>query len=88
MSCMDKTDPVGLGMYRTWLGRSHFPGIVALSIIHGMSDLPLRKGWIQGDGIIMDSELKDPIIIVWIGRILWVLECTVRDWNAAIFQVQ
>ena len=33
ISCVDRTDPVGLGMYRTWLERSHFPGTVALWII-------------------------------------------------------
>ena len=38
-----KADPVGIGMYRTWLARSHFPGTVALWIIHVISDVPLGK---------------------------------------------
>ena len=27
-----------------------FSGTVVISIIHGLSDLPLGKGWVQGDG--------------------------------------
>ena len=88
ISCVDRTDPVGLGMYHTWLGCSHFSGTVALWIMHGISDLPMGKDSIQGDGIVLDDGLMGPIFLVWIGQILWVLECTVRDWDAAVFLVQ
>ena len=43
---------------------------------------------IQGDGIVLDNGPMGPIFLVWIGQTLWVLECTVRDWDAAIFLVQ
>ena len=79
---------VGLGMYRTWLRHSHFPGTVALWIAHGIWDLPLGKYSIQGDDMVLDNGRMGPIFIVWIGKTLWVLECTVRDWDAAIFLVQ
>ena len=71
-------------MCRAWLRRSNFPVTVALTIIHGISDLPLGKGWIQDDGIVLDISPMGPILRVWIGQTLWVLECTVRDWDAAI----
>ena len=88
ISCVDRTDPVGLEMYRTWLGCSHFSGTVALWIMHGISDLPLRKDSIQGDGIVLGTGPMGPIFLMWIGQFLGVLECTVRDWDAAIFSVQ
>ena len=78
----------GSRMHRSWLRCSQFPGTVALWIMHGISDLPLGKYSIQGDGIIMDIGPMGPIFLVWIGPTLWVLECTVRDWDAAIFLVQ
>ena len=53
-----------------------------------VSDLPLGKDSIQGDGIVLDNGPMGPIFFVWIGQILWVLECTVRDSDAAIFLVQ
>ena len=58
---------VGLGMYRTWLGRSHVPGRVDSWIIHGRSDLPLGKGSIQGYGIVLDMGPMGPIFLVLIG---------------------
>ena len=51
-------------------------------------DLPLGKDSIQGDVIVLDNGPMGPIFRVWIGQTLWVLECTVRDWDAAIFLVQ
>ena len=74
-------------MYCTWLGRSHFPGTVALWIMHGIWDLPSGKDSIQGDGIVLDNGPVGPIFLVWIGHTLWVLECTVHDWDVAIFLV-
>ena len=56
--------------------------------MHGISDLPLRKDSIQGDGIELDIGPMGPMFLVWIGKTLWVLECNVRDWDAAIFLVQ
>ena len=67
---------------------SHFPGTVALWIIHCISVLPLGKGWIQSDGIVLDIWAMGPIFLVWIGQTLWVMECTVRDWDAAIFYIR
>ena len=75
-------------MYRTWLERSDFPGTVGLSIIHGISALPLGKGSIQGEGLVLDIGLMGPIFFAWIGQTLWVLGCTVRDCDADIFLVQ
>ena len=48
----------------------------------------MGKDSIQGDGIVLDNGPMGPIFLVWIGQTLWVLECTVRDWEAAIFLVQ
>ena len=56
--------------------------------MHGISDLPLRKDSIQGDGIVLGTGPMGPIFLMWIGQFLGVLECTVRDWDAAIFSVQ
>ena len=56
--------------------------------MHVMSDLPLRKESIQGDGIVLDNGPMSPIFLLWIGQTLWDLECTVRGWDATIFQVQ
>ena len=56
--------------------------------MHGISDLPLGKDSIQGDGIVLDNRPSGPIFLVWIGQTLWVLECTVRDWDASILLVQ
>ena len=50
-----------------------------------ISDLPLRKDSIQGHGIVLAIGPMGPIFLVWIGQTLWVLECTVSDWDAAIF---
>ena len=55
--------------------------------MHGISDLPLHKDSIQGDGIVLDNGPMGPIFIVWIGQTLKVLECTVRDWDAVVFLV-
>ena len=74
-------------MYRTWMRRRHFPGTVAHWIIHGISALPLGKGWIQDDGIVLDIGPMGPTFLLLIGQTLWVLECTVRDWDAAIFLI-
>ena len=79
---------VDLGMHRMWLGRSHLPGTVALRIIHSISDLSFSKVSIQGDGLVLNHRPMGPIFLVWIGQTLWVLECNVRDWDAAIFLVQ
>ena len=56
--------------------------------MHGISDLPLGKDSLQCDGIVLNTGPMGPIFIVWIGKTLWDLECTVRDWDAAIFLVQ
>ena len=56
--------------------------------MHGIWDLPLGKDSIQGDGKVLDIGPMGPIFLVWIGQTLWVLECTVRDRDAAIFLVQ
>ena len=56
--------------------------------MHGISVLPLGKDSIQGNGIVLDNGPMGPIFLVSIGHTLWVLECTVRDWDAAIFLVQ
>ena len=53
--------------------------------MHGISDLPLGKDSIQGDCIVPDNGPMGPIFLVWIGQTLWVLECTVRDWDAPFF---
>ena len=53
-----------------------------------ISDLPLGKDSIPGDGIVLDNRPMGPIFLVWIGQTLLVLECTVRDWDVAIFLVQ
>ena len=71
---IDRVDHLGLGMYRTWLGRRHYPGTVALLIIHGISHLPLGNGSIQGYGIVLNVGLMGPIFLVWIGQTVWVLE--------------
>ena len=52
---------------KQWLGRSHFPGTAALWIILGISDLPLGKDSIQGDGIVLDNGPMGPIFLVRIG---------------------
>ena len=46
------------------------------------------KDSIQGDGIVLNNGPMSLIFLVWIGQTLWVLECTVRDWDTAIFLVQ
>ena len=56
--------------------------------MHGISDLPLGKYSIEGDGIVLDNGPMGPIFLVWIGQTLWVLEYTVRVWDTAIFLVQ
>ena len=56
--------------------------------MHGISDLLLGKYSIQDDGIVLDNGPMGTIFLVWIGLTLWVLECTVRDWDTAIFLVQ
>ena len=56
--------------------------------MHGISDLLLRKDSIQGDGIVLDIGPMGPIFLVWIGRTLWVMEYTIRDWHAAILLLQ
>ena len=56
--------------------------------MHGISDLPLGKDSIQCDGIVLDIGPMGPMLLVWIGQTLWVLACTVRDWDAAIFLAQ
>ena len=56
--------------------------------MHCISDLPLRKDSFQGDGIVLDIGPMGAIFLGWIGEILWVLECAVCDWDAAIFLVQ
>ena len=56
--------------------------------MHGISDLPLRKDSIQGDGIELDIGPMGPMFLVWIGQTLWVLECNVHDCDAAIFLTQ
>ena len=88
ISFVDMTSHVGLGNVPMLLGHSFFPGTVAHCIIHGTSDLPLGRGWIQGDGIVLDIRSMGSIILMWIGQTLRVLECPVRDWNTAIFLVQ
>ena len=55
--------------------------------MHGISDVPLGKGLIQGDGIVLDIGPMGPVSLVSIGHTLWVLECTVHDWDVAIFLV-
>ena len=55
--------------------------------MHGISDLPLCKDSIQCDGIVLDIGPMGPIFLVWIRQTLWVMECTVRDWDTAIFLV-
>ena len=75
-------------MQCTWLGRSHFPGTVALWIIQGISDFPLGKVSIQGDCLVLDNGPIGPILLVWIGQTLWVLECTVCYWVVPICRIE
>ena len=74
-------------MYRTWLERSHFPGTIAFWIIHGISDVPLGKYWIQCDGKVLYIGPMGLIFPVWIGKTPGVFECTVRDSVTAIYLV-
>ena len=74
-------------MYRTWLGRSLFSCTETSSIIYSKSDLPLGKGWIQGDCIVLDFRPMGPIFLMWIGQTLWIMECTLHVWDPAIFLV-
>ena len=48
--------PIFLGMYRTWLGRSHFPGTVALWIIHGIPTL-LGLCWYRDMGDVLQQKV-------------------------------
>ena len=36
--------------------------------MHGISDRPLGKDSIQGDGIVLDNRPMGPIFLVWIGQ--------------------
>ena len=56
--------------------------------MQSIRNLPLGKDSIQGDGIVLDIGPMGPIFLVLIGHTLWVLECTVCDWDAAIFLAQ
>ena len=57
-----------------------FAGTVTLWIIHGTAD----KGPIQGAGLLLDTRPMAPIFPARIGQTLWVLDCAVPYWDAAI----